>query len=129
MKTIFGLTLPQLSVVRHTSYLCYFSLFAHNGVKHVLTIRVTWRVSCRRHELAYPLRECITGLLELFLLYENNNASIVYSRFRRKRQRTCILGKTEESIKNEQSRDTEHAKHRTKINNTQIFHLYHGDQL
>jgi hypothetical protein len=62
MKTIFGLTLPQLSVVRHTSYLCYFSLFAYNGAKHVLTIRVTWRVSCRRHELTYPLRECITGL-------------------------------------------------------------------
>jgi hypothetical protein len=54
--------------------------------------------------------------VDLYLLYENNNASIVYSRFRRKRQRTLILENTEEPIKNEQSRDTGHTKHRTKTN-------------
>ena len=33
------------------SYLCYLNLFACGGVQHVLTVCVTWRVSCKRQEL------------------------------------------------------------------------------
>ena len=32
------------------SYLCYLCQFGHNGVKHVLTIRITWRVFYQRQE-------------------------------------------------------------------------------
>jgi hypothetical protein len=33
------------------SYLCYLSLFTYCGVKHVLTIWVTWRVHYKRQEV------------------------------------------------------------------------------
>jgi hypothetical protein len=38
------------------SYLCYFCLFTHSGVKYVLTKQVTWWVSYKRQELL-TLRE------------------------------------------------------------------------
>ena len=41
----------QLFVRGLMSYASYLCLFAHNGVQHVLTILVTWRVSCWRQEL------------------------------------------------------------------------------
>jgi hypothetical protein len=40
------------------SYLCYLCLFAYSEIKHVLYIRVTWRVSYKRQELL-TLRELL----------------------------------------------------------------------
>jgi hypothetical protein len=37
-------------------YLCYFCLLVYSGIKHVLTIWVTWRVSYKRQKLL-TLRE------------------------------------------------------------------------
>jgi len=57
------------------SYLCYFCLFVYSGVKHILTICVTWRVSNKRQELLI-LREhldwpriLVQSMLLLFLAF------------------------------------------------------------
>ena len=47
---------PPLFVGGCMSYLCYFCLFTHSGVKYVLTKQVTWWVSYKRQELL-TLRE------------------------------------------------------------------------
>ena len=50
-KTMFGSFLPLIVWRGAHIVLCYFCLFAHSGVQHMLTIRVTLQVSYKRQQL------------------------------------------------------------------------------
>jgi hypothetical protein len=50
-KTMFGSFLPLIVWRGAHIVLCYFCLFAHSGVQHMLTIWVTLQVSYKRQQL------------------------------------------------------------------------------
>ena len=51
LKTMLGTSFPPVVCRGFVSYLCQLYLLAQSGVKNILTIWVTWRVSYKRHKL------------------------------------------------------------------------------